>query len=189
MAGISRGEAARRHGAGTRSGKKRIEIAEKHHHWFELRKQGLNLPQIAEACKGTPYAGTKPAIYQAIVRAIDRLVTPGAEAMRQLEAERIDELQRAYWKNALLGDTAAAAFCLKCIMERCKLYGLPLAPPEQPTVNIAIGTQQPSQLEQLSLEDVLPLLEAAGYEVRQKATQNQPLLTTGESPDDVPEKG
>ena len=170
MAGISRGEAARRHGAGTRSGKKRIEIAEKHHHWFELRKQGLNLPQIAEACKGTPYAGTKPAIYQAIVRAIDRLVTPGAEAMRQLEAERIDELQRAYWSAATMGDLSAAAFVLKCIGDRRKLFGLDLAPPETPAVNIAIGAQAPAQLEQITLADVLPLLEAAGYEVKQKAT-------------------
>jgi hypothetical protein len=43
---------------------------------------------------------------------------------RRLDMERLDALQRAWWRKALQGDAAAAKLVLTVMRERAKLLGL-----------------------------------------------------------------
>jgi hypothetical protein len=51
------------------------------------------------------------------------LVQP-AEELRTQELDRLDRLQRAYWKDAMEGNVRAADFILRVIDKRCKILGI-----------------------------------------------------------------
>lgn len=87
---------------------------------LELRRAGMPFDRIAEA---VGYAGRAPA-HTAYKRALKRTLQPVAAEVRELEADRLDQLQMTYWPKAIAGDSAATATVLRIMERRARLLGL-----------------------------------------------------------------
>lgn len=159
----------RRHlGVHSPTGLAKIRHHERAAHWLELRKQGLNCKQISEACVGTMYAATPSGVWEGLTRAIQDLKEEPAQAMREIELARLDQLQAAFWKTAVMGDYQSFVAVMKVIERRCRLFGLDKGGPTGPSLNVDVNVGA-SPMENITLEQVLPLLAAAGLEVVPKA--------------------
>ena len=86
----------------------------------ELRRTGETWDRIARVVGYSNAAGA----YKAYKRALLRTLQQPTEEMRDLELDRLDRLQRAYWKRAIEGETRAADFILRVIDRRAKILGL-----------------------------------------------------------------
>ncbi len=86
----------------------------------ELRRTGETWDRIAKVVGYANAAGA----YKAYKRALLRTLQQPTEEMRDLELDRLDRLQRAYWKRAIDGETRAADFILRVIDRRAKILGL-----------------------------------------------------------------
>lgn len=86
----------------------------------ELRRTGETWDRIARVVGYANAAGA----YKAYKRALLRTLQQPTEEMRDLELDRLDRLQRAYWKRAVEGETRAADFILRVIDRRAKILGL-----------------------------------------------------------------
>jgi hypothetical protein len=75
--------------------------------------------ELGYASRGTVHRIVKTALADHEMDSVDEL--------RQLELERLDALQYAYWAEALAGDHAAAHVVLKVMDRRLKLLALPVA--------------------------------------------------------------
>ncbi|MFZ5788903.1 MAG: hypothetical protein ACOY3Y_20890 [Acidobacteriota bacterium] len=87
---------------------------------LELRKQGVDYRQIAERLG---YAGPAGA-FQAVETALRETLREPADALRQLEAERLDALTAVLWPLAVGGSLAAVDRLLKVMEQRARLLGL-----------------------------------------------------------------
>lgn len=87
---------------------------------LELRKTGANWRQIAEAVGFTHASAAR----KAYLRAYDRTLQAPADELRELELDRLDRLQMAYWKDAVEGNIKAADYVLKVIQVRARILGL-----------------------------------------------------------------
>ena len=96
------------------------EIIDKELAVVELRRTGETWDRIA---KVVGYSGPAGA-YKAYQRALKRTLQQPTDEMRDLELDRLDRLQRAYWKRAIDGETRAADFILRVIDRRAKILGL-----------------------------------------------------------------
>lgn len=89
---------------------------------LELRKAGKTYAEIGKACGCSgPYA------YKVVRRELNRLLklrNESAEQLRQMEQERLNQLQDAFWVKALAGDEKAGRMILDIIRERSRLLGL-----------------------------------------------------------------
>jgi transposase-like protein len=75
--------------------------------------------ELGYANRGTVHRIVKAALADHEMDSVDEL--------RQLELDRLDTLQYAYWAQALAGDHAAANIVLKVMDRRLKLLTLPVA--------------------------------------------------------------
>ena len=57
-------------------------------------------------------------------RALNRTLQQPAQALRDLETERLDRLQLALWPKAMRGDVAAVKAILRLMERRARLLGL-----------------------------------------------------------------
>lgn len=90
---------------------------------YELRRSGASVYEIAEAL-----SIPEQEVYRTLAdRLADaaRLVDEGTtREIVALEAERLDNLQRAVWGNAMAGDVRSVEAVLRIMDRRAKLYGL-----------------------------------------------------------------
>jgi hypothetical protein len=160
-------------------------MAERDSAWIKERLAGKKLEEIArEYTAATGKKCSRQHVAIAIGKHLTALTQEPAEELRSLESQRLDELQAAYWTNALLGDMQAALFVLRVLESRRKLFGLDVGAKAGAAANVSVevgvGVQSAGPVD-LTLEDVRPLLEAAGLKVVPADAPDKPaLLTTGE---------
>lgn len=88
---------------------------------LELRRSGETWSRIAEVVGYANASGAQ----KAYVRVVNRVQREPVEAMRDLELDRLDRLQRTYWKDAVVNQNQKAALLiLKIIDQRAKIAGL-----------------------------------------------------------------
>jgi hypothetical protein len=86
----------------------------------ELRRTGETWDRIARV---VGYANAAGAL-KAYKRAIQRTLAQPTEELRTMELDRLDRLQRAYWKDAVEGNHKSAELILRIIGKRVELLGL-----------------------------------------------------------------
>ncbi len=151
---------------------------------LDMRLKGMATREISEELAKQGVKLSQSAVWRALDKRLLQTVRPGAEALRELELQRLDKLMTSVWQVAVLGDTQAIMVCLKLIEARAKLQGLyPKEERQQGAlVNVNVG-QQP----EVTLDDVMPLLKSAGFRVVPIDTEGvdvTPALTEGEGEDD-----
>lgn len=159
---------------GGKCGTGAIEMAQRDAQWIQDRLAGKKLEDIArEHTAATGKKCSRQQVAQAIGRHLASLTQAPAEELRELESMRLDDLLATYWPNAKLGDMQAALFVLRVLESRRKLFGLDIGAAKgagaQTNVAVDVAVQTPGPVD-LTLNDIKPLLDAAGYEVREKET-------------------
>lgn len=113
---------------------KRAQMAKRAH---QMRREGMSWWDIAETLKITEYAAS--ALVSERIRAAAELVDEHAKReMLTMEIDRLDQLQRAVWTDAIGGDRQAVETCLKIIQTRSKILGLDQATDTSTTVNTIV---------------------------------------------------
>ena len=97
-----------------------LNAAERQRRALELRRSGCTLQEIADQLG---YAGPSGA-RRAIETALEKTLSHEARALRVLESERLDRLQRGLWPKAEQGDIKAVEAVLKIMSRRAKLFNL-----------------------------------------------------------------
>jgi len=87
-----------------------------------LRRRGLGFREIGEQL-GISTSGAHKCVRTALTEVRQKYQEDAAELI-ELEKERLDTLQAAYWPDALAGDVQAAHVVLACTAQRRKLLGL-----------------------------------------------------------------
>jgi hypothetical protein len=95
------------------------ELVEKETTIIELRHEGYVWREIA-----TMVDMSIAGVVKAYKRALMRHPVAAIEEHRELELDRLDNLQRTYWQPAVNGNLRAADFVLRVIDKRAKLLGL-----------------------------------------------------------------
>ncbi len=91
-----------------------------------LRSEGCSFTQIARA---VGYANRSVAC-RAVQRALEAVVQPDVEALRELELDRLDAIHRRLWNAIMSGDTDApmkkeeVVLLLRVMEQRARLLGL-----------------------------------------------------------------
>lgn len=96
------------------------EVLAKEAEVVKLRRGGLTWDMIAERV-GYKFPSAAHAAYQ---RAAERIVVEDIQAIRQVEADRLDMAQSAIWGKVLQGDNASIGSLLRIMERRAKLLGL-----------------------------------------------------------------
>ncbi len=96
------------------------EVLEKEAQVVALRREGMTWDTIAQA---VGYADPSGA-HAAYMRASARIVKEDIDAIRDMETERLDMLQGAYWRQAMMGDVPAGMQVLRIMERRAKLLGI-----------------------------------------------------------------
>lgn len=104
----------------TKGAAKTIAAVERQRRALELRTAGMTLERIAQSLGYQGPSGAR----QAIASALKRTIAEPADALRVLEAIRLDRLQAAVWTKALGGDLPAVDRVLKIMERRARLLGL-----------------------------------------------------------------
>lgn len=111
---------------GRRGAAQRLTRTQRRTEALKLRTAGASLRDIATALR----VGERT-VRRDLDAALATLSTEqqrAAEALRALEAERLDRLQLGHWKRAIGGDVAAANVVLKIMERRARLLGLDAQP-------------------------------------------------------------
>lgn len=87
---------------------------------LEMRKEGASYRAIARSLGFKGPSGAHAAVAQALTDTL----TEATDALRTLEAERLDALMMAHWKLAIQGNGAATDRVLDILAQRAKLLGL-----------------------------------------------------------------
>jgi hypothetical protein len=88
---------------------------------LELRRSGETWERIALAVGYANASGAQ----KAYARVVTRVQRESVDEIRDLELDRLDRIQRAYWKPAIVDlDKRAAEVVLKVMDRRAKLLGL-----------------------------------------------------------------
>lgn len=124
---------------------------------YKLKAQGYSLWEIAEECKVTEAAASH-LMNQQIVEAA-KLVTDGAKILHlTLEVDRLDQLQRSIWRQAMSGDLAAVREARGIIHERAALLNLGDMSTTNITNNtVVIAGTSPEYIEALKAYATAPL--------------------------------
>lgn len=96
------------------------EVLQKEAQVVALRREGMTWDTIAQA---VGYADPSGA-HAAYMRASARIVKEDIDAIRDMETERLDMLQGAYWRQAMTGDVPAGMQVLRIMERRAKLLGI-----------------------------------------------------------------
>jgi len=97
-----------------------VEAKHRQQQALALRRAGATFADIADALG---YANPSCA-YKAVTTALAELPVADADALRQLEADRLDEMQVQVYRRALNGDPAAIDQVLRIMHRRARLLGL-----------------------------------------------------------------
>jgi LPS O-antigen subunit length determinant protein (WzzB/FepE family) len=114
--------------AGGRNSGRTINIQERRRKAVEARKSGASYRRIAEVLAkeyGTRYS--RQSAYNdvdACLKELTQELTHETEELRQLELERLDDLQMPLTPKAKAGDVQAIKTIVQIIQQRCKLLGL-----------------------------------------------------------------
>lgn len=103
----------------------KVEIRERQRQALELRLAGETFQSIA----GKLDYKSKHGAYKAVETALREITREPAEAVRQLELQRLDAMLVTLWPQMQRGDLQALAGCLKIGERRAKLLGLDAAEP------------------------------------------------------------
>lgn len=101
---------------------KRIIKLERAAQALELRKQGWQFPEIAEAL-----GVSTPCAFKYVNQYLEQLrkqAKSSAEELRDLELHRMDDMQNALWEKVLKGDRDSIQSVIKISERRSKLLGL-----------------------------------------------------------------
>ena len=98
----------------------RLALRERQRQALELRKAGETYQQIADALGYKSKCGA----YKAVEGALREVIREPAEAVRELELQRLDAMLAALWPLMQTGNIQALAGCLKISERRAKLLGL-----------------------------------------------------------------
>ena len=90
---------------------------------LEMRKEGRSWWSIAEALKITE-GQANTLVSQTIMQAANLVDHSMKRELLAMEVERLDDLQRAIWQDAIGGDLKAVEVALKVIQARVKTLGL-----------------------------------------------------------------
>ena len=114
---------------------------------LELRRAKASYAEI-----GAVLDVTAQGAWKMVQRALTRITTPAADALRQEEADMFDRLHRARWPAALSGDHQAVMEVLKISEQRCRLLGL------NAPVQAQIDLIRPEKVAELTalLDEMLP---------------------------------
>lgn len=96
------------------------EVIERERQVLEFRRGGMTFDLIAERVGFSSGSGAHHAFRRALLRTLQE----PAEAVRELEIDRLDRLQAAVWGNALKGDTRSVEAVLRIMARRASLLGL-----------------------------------------------------------------
>lgn len=97
---------------------KQIEMQQKRAEALDYRKQGYSYPQIAEAM-----GVSMSSAFEYVDIAIKNITRERAEAVRELEIARINDLLTAFFPTAMGGDAQAAAMCVRLMERLAKIEG------------------------------------------------------------------
>lgn len=101
---------------------------------LELRYAGMTYEQIAEVLEVN-----KSTAYRLVESGLERTLEEPAAHLRELEAGRLDALQRAVWAKAMKGDLWAVDRALRITEQRSKLLGLDTLEERQTIAAEALG--------------------------------------------------
>lgn len=101
------------------STEQKVEIAERRKRVLDLRLAGVTYRAIAKA-EGVSHA----TIVSDVQAALADIPRHSADELRQVETERLDQLQRAVWGDALKGHLGAVDKALRIVDRRARLLGL-----------------------------------------------------------------
>jgi len=128
---------------------------------LEMWIKGESSDTIAEEVglsKSTVYRVRKEALQEAVP-----LRDAKAEELRELELQRLDELQAAHWERALSGSILvsekAAKVVLSCIDRRVKMLGLDAPVRVDARVQSQLDAEIEALVEQLQSEGLVRLVE------------------------------
>jgi hypothetical protein len=108
---------------------------------LDLRKAGASFDAIAKQLGYSDPSGA----HRAVTRALDRIPNEAAASLRVVEAERLDRLLLAVWKDALAGDLKAMDRALRILDQRARLLGLNL--PVKAEVDMSVSQVDPGEIE------------------------------------------
>jgi hypothetical protein len=97
----------------------RLAVRERDEQAAQLRRAGATWPQIAKQL-GYASAGHAHDRFMILMHEYPR---DDIEATRDLEADRLDQLQRALWPKCLAGDQGAITTVLRIMDQRARLLG------------------------------------------------------------------
>ena len=97
----------------------RIAQAERRTQYVNLRKEGYTYEHIA-----AQFGVTRQAVYSGVKKALDKQQAESVGELRALENERLDDLLRAIYAEALKGDLGAIDRILRIMERRARLWGL-----------------------------------------------------------------
>ena len=123
---------------------KRVAAQDRMLRALELRKEGMGYREIAAK---VGYAGPAGA-FQAVETALRETLREPADAVRQLEAERLDAMTAILWPLAAKGNLAAVDRLLRVMERRARLLGLD-RPVLAPSMDIDVTQLTDEQLQRL----------------------------------------
>ena len=97
----------------------RIAHAERRTQYLNLRKAGYTYERI-----GAQFGVSRQAVCDVVVRALKSQQAESVGDLRALENERLDDMLRAIYAQAVKGDTGAIDRILRIMERRAKLWGL-----------------------------------------------------------------
>jgi len=123
---------------------------------LEARRQGMTYEAIAKA---VGYADRASA-YKAVMSALQATLREPAEAVREIELQRLDQVIASMWPGMAGGDPKAAAIVLRALERRATMLGLDA--PAKSTVEIDIRKVSESIASELGLpvDEVIAEAEA-----------------------------
>jgi len=105
-----------------KTGKAAIETLERRQEAVDLRRQGKSYNQIA-----TIMGLNKSSVHKTVSKALQEIkdeLEEDATLLRAQELDRLDNLQSAYWSDAMNGNTMAGAQILRVMERRAKILGI-----------------------------------------------------------------
>lgn len=105
-----------------KTGKAAIETLERRQQAVDLRRQGKSYNQIA-----TIMGLNKSSVHKTVSKALQEIkeeLDEDATLLRAQELDRLDNLQFAYWSDAMKGNTMAGAQILRIMERRAKILGI-----------------------------------------------------------------
>ncbi|MCZ2098123.1 MAG: hypothetical protein LC121_18010 [Anaerolineae bacterium] len=99
---------------------RRIEAVERQAQALQLRKQGMNYDEIAQALGYADRSGA----YVAVRSALSSILEPAVEELRDVEGEALNVAQEAIWQKVVKGDLSAVNTFLRISERRARLFGL-----------------------------------------------------------------